>query len=93
MSISSAVASKSYVIAKGDTLAKISTKFYQNAKVENEKKIVAANPGQLKDVTTMLVVGKTLVIPDVPADVKKVGVILSGGNIDTSVLASLIAEN
>ena len=28
-----------------------------------------------------------------PADVKKIGVILSGGNIDTSVLASLIAEN
>lgn len=28
-----------------------------------------------------------------PADVKKVGVILSGGNIDASVLASLIAEN
>jgi threonine dehydratase len=28
-----------------------------------------------------------------PADVKKVGVILSGGNIDTSVLAALIAEN
>jgi len=65
-----APAGKTYTIAAGDTLAKISRKFYNSAKNADIQRIVAANKGVLKDATTMLVVGKKLLIPDVPAPVQ-----------------------
>ena len=57
-----------YMIAAGDTLMKIARKFYgTDAKQSDIQRIVAANPTVLKDATTMLVVGKKLVITNVPA--------------------------
>ncbi len=63
----SAVPVTTYTIVAGDTLAKIARKYYTSAKPADVQRIVAANPAILKDATTMLVVGKKLVIPDVPA--------------------------
>lgn len=60
-----------YVIAKGDTLGKIATKFYGTQKGDAIARIVAANPETLKDgVKSGLVVGKKLIIPS--ADVQMV---------------------
>ncbi len=55
-----------YTIAKGDTLNKIARKYYKSDKPEDRKRIIAANPGTLKDESTMLVIGKKLLIPDLP---------------------------
>lgn len=60
-----------YVIAKGDTLGKIATKFYGTQKGDAIARIIAANPETLKDgVKSGLVVGKKLIIPS--ADVQMV---------------------
>jgi LysM repeat protein len=61
--------SQEYVIAQGDTLMKIAKKFYNSSKPEDCQKIIAANSSYLKNKTTMLVVGKKLIIPNVPQQV------------------------
>lgn len=53
-----------YVIAAGDNLAKIAKRFYQSSKISDIKRIVAANPGVLKDMDSPIIAGKTLTIPD-----------------------------
>ena len=58
-----------YSIAKGDTLTRIAKRFYKSATPANIARIVAANPAQLKDTKTQLVVGKKLLIPDAPRPV------------------------
>lgn len=62
-----AVSGTVYTIQSGDTLAKIAKRFYNSTKNADVARIVAANPGMLKDATSMLVVNKKLVIPNVPA--------------------------
>jgi nucleoid-associated protein YgaU len=62
-----AVSGTTYVIAAGDNLAKIAKKFYNSSKESDVKRIVAANPGVLKDANTPLMVGKKLTIPTVAA--------------------------
>ena len=57
---------REYTIASGDTLGKIAAKFYKSNKPENVQRIVAANPTVLKSASSMLFVGKTLLIPDLP---------------------------
>lgn len=57
--------STTYIVAQGDSLGKIAKKFYNSSKNSDVQRIVAANPGVLKDATTMLVVGKKLTIPGV----------------------------
>jgi nucleoid-associated protein YgaU len=54
-----------YTIGEGDTLIKIAKKFYNSTKNSELQRIVAANPGVLKDVNSVLVQGKKLVIPNV----------------------------
>jgi LysM repeat protein len=54
-----------YIVASGDSLGKIAKKFYNSSKTSDVQRIVAANPGSLKDASTMLVVGKKLTIPGV----------------------------
>ncbi len=61
--IAPARANASYTIAKGDTLNKIAEKFYRSAQNANVQRIIVANPGMLKDVNSVLIQGKTLVIP------------------------------
>lgn len=63
------VPGEEYVIAKGDSLAKISSKFYQANTSENRQRIIAANPGILKDGQPFLIAGRKLVIPASPAAV------------------------
>lgn len=58
-----------YTVAKGDTLTAIAKRFYKSATKANFDRIVAANPAQLKDTRTQLVVGKKLLIPDAPRPV------------------------
>ncbi len=71
-----APAPASYTVAPGDSLGKIAKKFYNSSKSSDIQRIVAANPTTLKDASTMLVVGKKLVIPGIavaaPADVRSV---------------------
>ena len=57
---------REYTIASGDTLGKIAAKFYKSNKPENVQRIVAANPAVLKSASSMLFVGKKLLIPDLP---------------------------
>jgi nucleoid-associated protein YgaU len=57
------VSGQEYVIASGDTLMKIAKKHYGSSKPEDTARIVAANPGYLKNAMTMLVVGRKLIIP------------------------------
>lgn len=52
---------RTYVVAKGDTLQKISKKFYGTTK--NWKKIYEANRKTLKDGPDQLTVGTKLIIP------------------------------
>ncbi|HEY4329703.1 MAG TPA: LysM domain-containing protein [Phycisphaerae bacterium] len=60
-----------YTVSAGDSLGKIAKKFYNSSKTSDVQRIVAANPTLLKDSSTMLVIGKTLVIPGVaPAAAK-----------------------
>ena len=59
-------ANQTYVIASGDTLGKIASKYYGSSKQPDVQRIVAANKPILKDATTTLVVGKKLVIPNAP---------------------------
>lgn len=54
-----------YQIAAGDTLSKIAKKFYHDSKPSDVQRIVAANAGMLKDDKSVLIQGKTLVIPGV----------------------------
>ncbi len=54
-----------YVIAAGDNLAKIAKKFYKSSKNSDIARIVAANPGMLKDEKSTLIAGKKLLIPTV----------------------------
>lgn len=55
---------ENYVIAKGDTLGRISAKFYGTSKSDMIMKIVAANPEVLKDgLKSNLIIGKQLLIP------------------------------
>jgi LysM repeat protein len=63
-----------YVVAKGDTLTTIAKKYYKSATKAEFAKIVAANPGVLKDDKTPLVVGKKLniVVPVVASVVPPV---------------------
>ncbi len=61
------VKGQEYVIAPGDTLGKIATKFYKTSKSDAVQRIVAANPKVLKDSKTMLIAGKKLIIPTVAA--------------------------
>ena len=56
-----------HTIVAGDNLAKIAKQYYGSAKNSDIQKIVAANPGTLKDANTILVVTKKLVIPGVAA--------------------------
>ena len=65
-----AVKGQEYVIAPGDTLGKIATKFYKTSKGEAVERIVAANPKVLKDSKAMLIAGKKLIIPTVAAAAK-----------------------
>ena len=58
-------AGQEYVIAAGDNLAKIAKKFYKSSKNSDIARIVAANPGMLKDEKSMLLAGKKLMIPTV----------------------------
>src|SRR5512146_402116 len=60
------VAGRPYTIVSGDTLSKIAAKMYKSSKPENLQRIVAANPTMLKNTNSLLFVGKTLIIPDVP---------------------------
>jgi len=55
----------SYEIQPKDTLGKIARKFYGESKESDIKKIIAANPGTLKDATSVLVAGKKLSIPGI----------------------------
>jgi nucleoid-associated protein YgaU len=58
-------AAVTHTVVAGDTLAKIARQYYGSAKNSDVQKIVAANPGVLKDAATMLVVNKKLVIPGI----------------------------
>jgi nucleoid-associated protein YgaU len=51
-----------YVVARGDTLTRISRHFYGSATHANMERIIAAN-SRLKDIKTPLMAGETLVIP------------------------------
>lgn len=62
-----AVVGTTYTIQGGDTLAKIAKKFYNSTKNSDMARIVAANPGVLKDATSMLAVNKKILIPTAPA--------------------------
>jgi LysM repeat protein len=73
-----APASTTYTIVAGDTLAKIAKKFYNSSKSADVQRIVAANPKMLKDASTMLVVDKKLVIPNVPAPAKPAAAVVPG---------------
>ena len=65
--VKAATANTTYLIASGDTLMKIARKFYgSEATTSDVQRIVAANPSALKDANTMLVIGKKLVIANVP---------------------------
>jgi LysM repeat protein len=61
------VQGEQYVIVAGDSLSKIAKKFYRSSKVEDQQRIVAANPGMLKNTGTILIAGKKLLIPGVPS--------------------------
>lgn len=63
----SPVPGRTYVIAAGDSLAKIAKKFYASSKLSDVNRIVAANPVILKNAESTLHVGKTLTIPNVAA--------------------------
>jgi LysM repeat protein len=69
-----------YTIAVGDNLAKIARKFYNSSKQSDVNRIVAANPGVLKDSSTMLVAGKKLNIPNVPAPAVKPTIVPAKGS-------------
>jgi nucleoid-associated protein YgaU len=56
-----------YVIAKGDGLGKITAHFYKSNTAENRQRIIAANPGIMKDGQPFLIAGKTLIIPGAAA--------------------------
>jgi LysM repeat protein len=58
-------AGDTYVIAPGDNLAKIAKKFYNSTKNSDVQRIVAANPGVIKDADATLIVGKKIVIPKI----------------------------
>jgi nucleoid-associated protein YgaU len=58
-----------YVIARGDSLAKISSKFYQANTSANRQRIIAANPDILKDGQPFLIAGRKIVIPAAPTAV------------------------
>jgi nucleoid-associated protein YgaU len=83
------VSGEEYVIAPGDTLTKIAKKEYKSAKAEDLQRIVAANPGMLKDVKTMLVAGKKLLIPEMlKATVPVAGAGVSGAAIPATKVGS-----
>jgi LysM repeat protein len=63
------VAGEEYVIARGDTLDKISRKFYKSASSESKNRITAANPSLLKDGQPYLIAGRKIVIPAASAAV------------------------
>ena len=53
---------RTYTVVAGDSLWKIAAKFYKNG--AEYPKIIAANPGKLKDEKTVIHPGDVLVIPD-----------------------------
>lgn len=64
---------KEYVIVKGDGLMTIAKKHYHSVKPADMARIIAANPKELKDDKSPLIVGHKLLIPDLPKpEVKEV---------------------
>lgn len=64
-----------YQVAAGDTLMKLSRKFYNSIKMADIQRIVAANPTILKDEKTPLIQGKKLLIPGVTPSAAPAGAI------------------
>lgn len=55
-------APRTYTVVAGDSLWKIASKFYGNG--SQYPKIIAANPGQLKDEKSVIHPGDVLVVPE-----------------------------